>query len=86
MQAAGQIPNYEASVNQLFSSELYQRLARTGMKAFGLYGNLWQRQGAPLDGAFTHHYIDSVPYTVLSGASEIQRTVIATRGLGLPRE
>lgn len=86
MQAAGQIPNYEASVNQLFSSELYQRLARTGMKAFGLYGNLWQRQGAPLDGAFTHHYIDSVPYTVLSGASEIQRTVIARRGLGLPRE
>jgi hypothetical protein len=86
MQAAGQIPNYEASVNQLFSSELYQRLARTGMKVFGLYGNLWQRQGAPLHGAFTHHYIDSVPYTVLSGASEIQRTVIARRGLGLPRE
>ncbi|MFQ5473832.1 MAG: acyl-CoA dehydrogenase family protein, partial [Dehalococcoidia bacterium] len=39
-QAAGEIPNYEASVNQLFASELHQRLAQTCMKAFGLYGNM----------------------------------------------
>ncbi|MPZ97960.1 MAG: hypothetical protein GEU80_01270 [Dehalococcoidia bacterium] len=85
VQARDEVPNYEASVNKLFGSETHQRLARTGTKAFGLYGNLWQREGAPLDAAFTRDYVTSVPHTVFSGSSEIQRRVIATRGLGLPR-
>ena len=85
MQAAGQIPNHEASINLLFSSEVHQRLARTGMKTFGLYGNLWQREWAPLGAELTHDYAAAVAHTVLSGTSEVQRNVIATRGLGLPR-
>ena len=87
MQDAGLIANYEASVNKLFGSELHQRLARTGVKAFGLYGNVWQTNGeyAPLRASFTRDYIGSVPHTIFSGSSEIQRNVIATRGLGLPR-
>ncbi|MGH3326671.1 MAG: acyl-CoA dehydrogenase family protein [Streptomycetales bacterium] len=84
-QAAGEVPGYEASVNQLFSAELHQRLARTGAKAFGQFGHLWQRRDAPLDAAFTHLRLDSVAATFLGGASEIQRNVIATRGLNLPR-
>ncbi len=86
MQAAGEVPNYEASVSLLFGSEVHQRLARTGVNAFGPYGNIWQRDGAPLEGLFTHDYMDASPHTVLSGTSEIQRNVIATRGLGLPRD
>ncbi len=85
-QAAGEVPEYEASINQLFSAELHQRLARTGAKAFGPYAGLWQRRGAPLGGAFTHLCFDSVAATFLAGTSEIQRNVIATRGLGLPRK
>ena len=84
-QAAGGVPGYEASVNQLFSAELHQRLARTGAKAFGQYGHLWQRRDAPLDAAFAHLCLDSVAATFLGGTSEIQRNVIATRGLDLPR-
>ncbi|GAB4335120.1 MAG: acyl-CoA dehydrogenase family protein [Dehalococcoidia bacterium] len=86
VQAAGEVPNYEASVNQLFSAELYQRLSQTVMKAAGTNGNLWQRDGAPMDGDAAHLYLEAVPYTVLSGTAEIQRNVIATRGLGLPRD
>ncbi|MHA6621716.1 acyl-CoA dehydrogenase family protein [Pseudonocardia sp. DLS-67] len=79
------VPGYEASVNQLFSAELHQRLARTGAHVFGRNGLLWQRRDAPLGAAFTHMRMDSVAATFLGGASEIQRNVIATRGLGLPR-
>lgn len=84
-QASGDVPEYEASINQLFGAELHQRLARTGAKVFGTYGGLWQREGAPLGAAFTHLCFDSVAATFLAGTSEIQRNVIATRGLGLPR-
>ena len=78
-------PGYEASVNQLFGAELHQRLARTGAKAFGRLAELWQRDDAPLGAAFTHLRLDSVAATFLGGTTEIQRNVIATRGLGLPR-
>jgi len=81
------VPNYEASVNKLFGSEIHQRLARTGTKVFGLYANVWQENGehSPMGGEFTRDYVASVPHTIFSGSSEIQRNVIATRGLGLPR-
>ena len=94
MQAAGLVPNYEASMNKLFGSEVHQRLARTGTKIFGLYSNVWQDEPlhgdavtdyAPMGGHFTKDYVGSVPHTIFSGSSEIQRNVIATRGLGLPR-
>jgi alkylation response protein AidB-like acyl-CoA dehydrogenase len=78
-------PGYEASVNQLFGAELHQRLARTGAKAFGHLAELWQRADAPLGAAFTHLRLDSVAATFLGGTTEIQRNVIATRGLGLPK-
>lgn len=84
-QAAGEAPGYEASVNQLFGAELHQRLARTGARAFGRHGHLWQRVGAPLDAAFAHLRMDAVATTFLGGTTEIQRNVIATRGLRLPR-
>ncbi|MFC4855626.1 acyl-CoA dehydrogenase family protein [Actinophytocola glycyrrhizae] len=77
--------DYAGSVSQLFGAELHQRLARTGAKAFGRLAELWQREDAPLGAAFTHLRLDSVAATFLGGTTEIQRNVIATRGLGLPR-
>ena len=87
IQSAGLVPNYEASVAKLFGSEAGQRLDRAGMKAFGLYANLWDPDGprAPMEASFTHSYVRSIPATIGAGSSEIQRNVIATRGLGLPR-
>jgi alkylation response protein AidB-like acyl-CoA dehydrogenase len=87
MQNANQIPNYEASTSKLFNSELSQALARTGSRAFGLYAGLWDDEDgrAPLGGRFTKSYVQSVPATIAAGTSEVQRNIIATRGLGLPR-
>jgi alkylation response protein AidB-like acyl-CoA dehydrogenase len=84
-QASGEVPGYEASVNQLFGAELAGRIARTGAEAFGRHAELWGRDGAPLGAAFTHLRLDAVAATFLGGTTEIQRNVIATRGLGLPR-
>jgi alkylation response protein AidB-like acyl-CoA dehydrogenase len=84
-QASGAVPGYEASASLLFGAELCQRLARTGAAVFGQFANLWQRQDAPLDALFTHLRFDSVSATFIGGAAEIQRQIIARRGLGLPR-
>jgi alkylation response protein AidB-like acyl-CoA dehydrogenase len=86
MQSAKLIPNQESSMSKMFGSELQQRVARRGINMLGLYGNL--RPGnarAPLGGEFCHYYMSCVSLTIAAGTSEIQRNIIATRGLGLPR-
>ncbi len=87
MQAAGMLPNYEASMGKMFFTELKQRVARTGIKVFGLYSNLWDgdHKYAPASAEATQVYVHSVVLTIAGGSSEIQRNIIATRGLGLPR-
>ncbi len=86
IQASGMVPNYEASMGKMFSSENGQEVFRVGVRAFGLYGQLWPGDSlAPLGGKHIHGYVRSIPSTIAGGSSEIQRNIIATRGLGLPR-
>jgi alkylation response protein AidB-like acyl-CoA dehydrogenase len=85
MQSRGLIPNYESSMTKLFASELSQRIAHTGMKVIGLYGGIYGDK-APLRGRWGRSYLQSVGATIAAGTSEIQRNIIANRGLGLPRE
>jgi alkylation response protein AidB-like acyl-CoA dehydrogenase len=92
MQTQDIIANHEASVSKLFGSELTQRIAATGLKTLGLYGGLGGRDRAddansytPLGGRLARDYLLSVSATIAAGTSEIQRGIIATRGLGLPR-
>jgi alkylation response protein AidB-like acyl-CoA dehydrogenase len=86
MLAAGAVPNQEASLLKLFLSELDQRIAGAGLSVLGLRGELMP--GSPLAklrGQFALTYLTTVPRTIAGGTSEIQRNIIATRGLGLPR-
>jgi len=84
MQRQGQIPNREASQAKLYTTELRQRVAATGLKAIGLYAQA-SRADSGVDGTVTRSYLRAVPYTIMGGTSEVQRNIIATRGLGLPR-
>jgi hypothetical protein len=82
MQGRGQLPNDEASMAKLYNSELSQRMAQTAMQAMGLKGNLMEGSD---ESSYARNYIGMVPATIRGGTSEVQRNVIATRGLGLPR-
>jgi alkylation response protein AidB-like acyl-CoA dehydrogenase len=76
----------QASINKLFQSEAVQRCANTAMKILGSYGQLLKdSKWSVLQGRFTHDYFEQFSATLARGTSEIQRNVLATRGLGLPR-
>lgn len=79
----GQMPNYEVSIVKLLATETHQRLANLMVKSYGLAGLL---AGGEVEAAtWGTAYLDSISKTIGQGSSEIQRNVIATRGLGLPR-
>jgi alkylation response protein AidB-like acyl-CoA dehydrogenase len=87
IQQAGKIPNYEASMAKVFFSELNVRLAYTGFEMLQLFGQVregdkWAKMRARF-GLGTQTYLTT---TLGGGTSEIQRNIIATRGLGLPRD
>ena len=86
MQSKSDIPNKEASVSKAFGSEMVVRLVNTGMKILGNHGELEpESDTAPLKGAIEQLYMSSPASATAAGSSEIQRNIIATRGLGLPR-
>ena len=86
MQSKDLVPNTEASASKLMGSEIAQRIADLGMKIVGSYGLLDRgSKRAFLDGRPGREWMDSISFTIRAGTSEIQRNIIATRGLGLPR-
>ena len=86
MQARGLVPNMEASVAKLFNSEMTQRIAQLHMSLIGPYGTLWDaNREEGQRGAAAQRYLTAVSSTIGGGTSEIQRNIIATRGLALPR-
>ncbi len=84
MQARGMVPNHEASASKLFGSEMSQRIARTGMNLLGMHSQLRDGTKHQVQDQATN-YLQSASSTIAAGTSEIQRGIIAGRGLGLPR-
>ena len=82
----GEIPNYQSSMEKTFATETAQKITNLGMDVLGLYGQLKEKsKHAKFMGRVEHFYRTSVVETIYAGTSEIQRNIIATKGLGLPR-
>ena len=87
MQESGRVANYEASVIKVFATELAARITNFGVNLLGLSGALEpDSKHALLDGIMEKGHLSNVSPLIYSGSSEIQRNIIATRGLGLPRD
>src|SRR5260370_655018 len=83
----GQDATGPVSAAKVMADELGQRVLSLGMELLGPYGVL--RAGsrwARLRGEIEHQYQTSWGHTLAGGTSEIQRTTIAVRALGLPAE
>jgi alkylation response protein AidB-like acyl-CoA dehydrogenase len=81
--------NVDASIAKLFYSELLQRMTDFGVEVEGLEAQTALQR--PLSSSFESgtwalDFIGSWEWTIPGGTSEIQRSIIGERGLGLPRE
>ncbi len=86
MQSRGLVPNYEASISKVMGTELQRQMGGTGLRVLGLVGQLeGDSKYAPLRGRAERWTLAGPSYTVAGGTSEVNRNIIATRGLGLPR-
>ena len=86
MQEQGMIPNKEASMSKVMGTELLQKVTSGCLEVMGMYGQL--RPGnsrSQMMGRMVEHWMSSFSGTIAAGTSEIQRNIIATRGVGLPR-
>jgi alkylation response protein AidB-like acyl-CoA dehydrogenase len=82
----GRVPTVEAAMYKLWQSELGQRIANAALDLMGPDGQLKPGQEeAPLDGRFERSYRYTVVDTIGGGTSEVQKNIIARRGLGLPK-
>ncbi len=80
-------PSYESSMSMVFTSELLRRLADVGMDIAGPYGQLERdSKWAVLQGRIERLCLNCLSIGVGGGSNEIQRNIIAQRGLGLPRK
>ncbi len=80
-------PNIEASEIKLVTTLLSRKLADAGMEIMGQQAQLWPgSRHAPLSGRFAVGYLDSISAVIGAGTSEIQRNILAQRGLGLKRK
>ncbi|MBI2863941.1 MAG: acyl-CoA dehydrogenase family protein [Chloroflexi bacterium] len=85
-QSKGEIPDVSASMAKLSGGELSQKIAYLGMQLLGLRSIIHgSSKWSAMEGKLEYMVRETIPHTVGAGTSEIQRTVIAGRGFGLPR-
>jgi alkylation response protein AidB-like acyl-CoA dehydrogenase len=91
MQARGEVPSAEthsavASIARLHNTELEQLAGHVGLELLGPQGQLTHDDpAAPLAGLIYRQWVRNIPTTIAAGTTEVQKNIIAQRGLGLPK-
>jgi alkylation response protein AidB-like acyl-CoA dehydrogenase len=84
--ARGELPGAESSIVKLFWADLSQALNELALEALGPSAQLAHGStDAPADGRWQQRALWSRCASIAGGTNEIQRNIIATRLLGLPR-
>jgi alkylation response protein AidB-like acyl-CoA dehydrogenase len=87
MQARGEDPGLSGMITKLYGSQLAYDVALAAMDVLADRGMLAKGEpNAPGMGMFPHAYMWSLGMLIGGGTANIQRNVIAERGLGLPRD
>jgi alkylation response protein AidB-like acyl-CoA dehydrogenase len=87
LQARGAVPSVEASIARIHNTQLEQRVSHVGLEILGLSGQLTHDDPtAPLGGLVWRQWVRNIPTTIAAGTLEIQKNIVARRGLGLPGE
>jgi alkylation response protein AidB-like acyl-CoA dehydrogenase len=82
----GRVPVHEAAMSKVFSGELMQRVTETAIDLLGTSATLGEESAdAPLQGRIEQMLRRSIMMVVGGGTAQVQRNLIAQRGLGLPR-
>src|SRR5262249_23852136 len=83
----GAVPTKEGSIAKVYVSELNAHFASVGLDVLGLAGQLAPDDDtAPLHGRLQWLYTIAPMQRFGGGTNEVQRLIIAQRGLGLPRK
>ncbi|OBA86277.1 acyl-CoA dehydrogenase [Mycobacteriaceae bacterium 1482268.1] len=86
MTEVGRIPVAEGPMSKVFSTEALVRASQDVMEMVGPDSvRSYFEPTAPQQGRFEHLMRFSLGTTIYAGTSEVQRSIIAQRGLGLPR-
>ncbi|MGI5129765.1 acyl-CoA dehydrogenase family protein [Pseudonocardia sp. CA-107938] len=84
MAEGGVTPLTEAAISKVFSGELMERFGEAALDLLGLPGTLSEDvPDAPLRGRLEQRLRYALMWVISLGTNEIQRTLIARRGLGL---
>lgn len=87
MFSKGLHPSHESSMSMVFVSEVMRRTANAGMRILGHYGELDRdSKWAVMNARMMRMCLSSLSIGIGGGSNEIQRNIIAMRGLGLPRK
>jgi alkylation response protein AidB-like acyl-CoA dehydrogenase len=87
MQARGEEPGLAGMVPKLYGTQLTYEMARLAMDICGDGAALAPGEPeAPAMGMFVHAYLWSLGILIAGGTANIQRNIVAERGLGLPRD
>jgi len=81
----GRVPIYEAAVGKVFAGELQERIGQAALDILGSGGLLGEGSASAPVGEMEQLLRHSIMGMIGGGTSEIQRNLIAIRGLNLPR-